>query len=410
MVVDEKMRKRMQDRIEALGRFSSSDGPGVTRLPFTDEYREAVLYLKKEMSDIGLKVKEDASGAVIGRLEGARKQAVVIGSHLDTVENGGRFDGQAGIVCGLAAIELLMQDKAVPPPYSVEIIATNDEEGVRFSSGFFSSKAMTGDWTMKEFYRQTDRNGISLYDAMLQYGLDPERVLHCKRPKEEVLCFIEPHIEQGRVLEEHKKEIGIVSGIVGIHRMMVTISGRPDHAGTTPMHMRRDAVNASAKVISMLEDIANHYEDMVITCGFISASPNVINTIAGEAHFSIDMRSLKEEDLKQAFSDIMEVLRLVAEKTKTGYAVGDTLYQKPLLMDKTLSSYLEELCCSNGYSWERIKSGAGHDSLVIGRRWPAAMIFLPSAGGRSHCPEEFTDYESLAKAAVLLAGILEKLK
>lgn len=396
-------------RIEELGAFSTGEGKGVTRLPFTNEYRQATEYLKKEMLDLGLTVREDESGALIGRLEGRKKKAFIIGSHLDTVENGGKFDGLAGIVSGLAVIEILKAKGIKLPEYSIEIMATHDEEGARFSCGFFSSKAMVGDWTMKDFKSQIDKNGVTLYNAMVEYGLSPEKVLLSARPEDEVLCFIEPHIEQGRVLESSNTDVAILTGIVGMRRLIVTVRGRRDHAGTTAMNMRKDALNAAARMVAPFPEIAEKYKDMVLTCGYISALPNAVNTIAGEVEFSVDMRSMSQEDIAAATKEMYAHMDAMAKLTDTEYSVRETLYQKPLRMNSQLMDMMEKACENNSISHTIMHSGAGHDSLVIGKKWPVAMMFIPSKDGRSHCPEEFTDYKYITNSAIIVAEMAEKM-
>lgn len=388
--------------INKMSEFSEPDSIGTTRLPFTKEAKDAENYLISLMKDAGLSVRTDESGAVIGRLEGRRKETYLIGSHYDTVENGGNYDGIAGVLCGIEIARMLANEALLE--YSLEIIATNDEEGARFSGGFFSSKAMLGEWTTEELKKQKDKNGISIYDAMLEYGLQPEQLHKAKRDINDIKGFFEIHIEQGPVLEAAGVDIGVVKTIVGMERLLVTVYGRADHAGTTPMNMRKDALEFAAKVIGMVGDCARRYTDTVATVGHVNVSPNVVNTIADKVEFSLDIRSPVWKNVENVLFEINRIL--------SGYTHCDrqeTLIVKPADMNRDFCKMLSEAAEKRGYSWQEINSGAGHDSLPIGKAIPTAMLFVPSIGGRSHCREEYTNPESFEKAVLVLYDVVKVL-
>ncbi|MEQ8197346.1 MAG: M20 family metallo-hydrolase [Clostridiaceae bacterium] len=391
--------------LKALSRFTSTHDNGVTRLPFTKEAKEAVEYLQNEMKKIGLETRIDESGAVIGRLEGQEDGTIIIGSHYDSVRYGGEFDGIAGVVCGIETARLL-KEKDIKPKYSLEIIGTNDEEGARFKSGFFSTKAMLGQLTVSHLKNLKDADNISIYDAMKEYGLDPESINEAKRDLKNIKSFLEIHIEQGPVLEKHGSDIGIVDTIVGMQRYIVSIQGRADHAGTTPMDMRIDAVESAAKIISVIGDIARGYRNAVATVGSIKVLPNEINTIAQEVIFSIDIRSTKQETIESIYEEILEIIKLTTRKYNSKYSITNTLNVRPVDMNEKLKEKIEESCKKRNFSYEHINSGAGHDSLPMADAVDTAMIFVPSKGGRSHCKEEFTSYEHLAKAAVAALDVI----
>lgn len=395
----------IEKHLKVLSRFTSTINNGVTRLPFTKEARDATEYIKKEMEKIGLKTRIDESGAIIGRLEGKEKKTIIIGSHYDSVINGGEFDGIAGVVCGLEVARLL-KEKEFIPKYSLEVIGTNDEEGARFKSGFFSSKAMLGQLSVSDLKNLKDTNNISIYEAMKKYGLDPESISSAARNLDDIKGFIEVHIEQGPVLENNKKDIGIVDTIVGMQRYMVNIHGRADHAGTTPMNMRIDAVEAASKIISNIGDIARLYKDAVATVGSIKVLPNEINTIAENVTFSIDIRSTNKESIDYIYKKIMVLIEEVTSAYDSGFEITNTLSVNPVNMNDNFKKRIEDSCIKRKFSYQHINSGAGHDSLPMADSVDTALIFVPSKAGRSHCKEEFSKYEHLAKATLVALDVI----
>lgn len=394
--------RNLEREIREMSVFSAPDSAGTTRLPFTHEAKDAAEYIMERMKEAGLAVRTDESGAVIGRREGRRKETYIIGSHYDSVENGGNYDGIAGVLCGIEIARLFAGCQDME--YSLEIIATNDEEGARFSGGFFSSRAMLGQWTPEALKQQKDRNFVSIYDAMKEYGLNPEEIGSAKRDLSGIKGFFEIHIEQGPVLEANHKDIGIVKTIVGMERRMITVYGRADHAGTTPMDMRKDAVEQAAKVIARIGDCARKYPETVATVGCINVTPNAVNTIAEKVEFGLDVRSPVRKHIKAVMTEIQNML-----SRNTVFAVQKTLSEEPVEMDGEFRRMLTDAAQERAYLWQEINSGAGHDSLPIGRVIPAAMLFVPSIGGRSHCPEEYTEPEALERAVLVLSDVVKKL-
>jgi allantoate deiminase len=400
MIMINEIAINIEKHLKALRKFTSTSGNGVTRFPFTKEAKMTVIYLEEEMNKLGLKTRVDESGAIVGRLEGKEKRTIIIGSHYDSVKYGGEFDGIAGVVCGLEVARLL-KEKDFLSKYSVEIIGTNDEEGARFKSGFFSSKAMLGQLTVSDLEEFKDADNISIYDAMKEYGLNPEAICGAKRNLDDIKAFLEIHIEQGPILEKHGKDIGIVDTIVGMQRYMINIQGRADHAGTTPMDMRIDAVEIAAKIISNVGDIARTYKNAVATVGSVKVLPNEINTIAQNATFSLDIRSTKQESVNSIYEKIKEQIENITSIYNSKYSITNTLCVNPVDMNEGLKEKIEESCIKRNFLYEHINSGAGHDSLPMAEVVDTAMIFVPSKDGRSHCREEFTSYEHLAKATLV---------
>lgn len=404
----EKIANQIDRRVSELATFSEDDA-GVTRFPFTTAARGAVLYLQNYMAEVGLQVYEDSSGAVIGTLPGKSATTVVVGSHYDSVKHGGRFDGIAGVICGVE-LGRLLREKKIELPYTLQIVGTNDEEGVRFGDGFFSAKAFLGQWTVGDLKERYDHNGISIYEAMEKYGLQPKQIADAAWDLNRIRAFIEIHIEQGPILETHEKEIGIVTGIVGIRRYKVTIKGRADHAGTTPMNMRQDALLGAAAVIAMVPELCAHRMDTVATVGSCNVLPNTVNTVAENVVFELDMRSLEELNLVSMENQFSHILKEITEKYNVQYIIQTVLQVQPVRMDKKLQNLLTESAANRRFSSMYLHSGAGHDSLPIGRVLPTAMLFVPSEQGRSHCPEEKSSTQNLAKAVITLYDAIQKME
>lgn len=400
--------KNIQKYLETLSTFTATPGNGCTRLPFTKEARQAADYLKSVMSEIGLEVHEDQAGNVIGVLAGEDPEApaLVVGSHFDTVINGGNFDGLAGIVTGLEIARLLKANN-VKLKRNFVVIGFNDEEGMRFGTGYFGSKAMLGQITIEDLHRYKDKDDISVYEAMKEYGLVPEDVLQAKQDLSKIKAFIELHIEQGPVLDQKNIEIGLVDCIVGIQRYIVTVKGRADHAGTTPMDMRMDAVEAATKVISKIPDWAREKgEGTVATTGFVKVLPGGMNIVAEEVQFSIDIRSRNNDSINDIVSKIREELDKACKENGTSWTMDNKLTIDPVNLNEDMLSKLQKYCEAHGYSYQRMLSGAGHDALAIAQVIDTVMVFVPSKDGRSHCPVEWTDYEDIAKAVSIVYDLI----
>ena len=372
-VAIEEVTGRIAENLECLKRFTATPGDGCTRLPFTKEARDAVNYLREVMTEAGLEVHEDEAGNVIGILKGENPDlpCVMMGSHYDSVVNGGDFDGIAGVVCAIEAARQLKDEYC-------------------------------------KHYKDSD--GISIYDAMKGYGLDPEKIEDAKWPEGSIGKFLELHIEQGPVLDAKNIEIGLVDCIVGIQRYMVTVNGRADHAGTTPMDMRLDAVDAATKVISKIPDWAREKADgTVATIGYINTIPGGMNIVAEKCEFTVDIRSKSNDNINDIANRIRAALDREVKAMGGSYDIDTKLVIEPVMLDEGMLDIMEEDCKARGYSYMRLPSGAGHDALEIGQVLPTVMIFVPSKDGRSHCPVEFTKYSEFAKASVVMTGLAKKL-
>ena len=390
--------------LDALQEFTATPGCGVTRFPYSKEARDACSYLKKLMEAVGLAVRMDNSGAVIGRLEGKSPATIMIGSHFDSVKHGGAYDGIAGVVCAIEVARLL-KESGVELGYSLEVIATNDEEGARFNVGLFTGKVLLGQLNSEDLKAQVDADGVSVYQAMAAYGLKPEEIAEHKR--DDIKAFIEIHIEQGPVLEAEHKEIGIVDVIVGIKRARIRINGRADHAGTMPMHMRKDALEQATKVISKIGDRARLFRNCVATVGYLQVEPNVMNIIPQSVTFVVDIRGVDEETIMTQYYSLLADLDKMSLESGLTYDVENLLYAEPVRMDEEIKGHFETSCIERQYDYMHLPSGAGHDAQIFGAQLPAAMLFVPSAGGRSHCPEEKSEAKDLAKAVLVAYDALQ---
>ena len=400
--MDTSIGKRIDKQLQELQEFSAG-GPGVTRLPFTAAARDATDYLRQHMEEMGLKTYRDTSGAVHGLRPGKIPQRIVVGSHYDSVKGGGPYDGIAGVVCAMEAARLLDgQDLQ----HTLEVVALNDEEGIRFDGAYFSSKALLGHLTVDELKTNRDKDGMSIYEAMQAIGWDPERIGETHWDLNQIRCFLEMHIEQGPVLEQQHCDLAIVDGIVGLLRYEITLHGQANHAGTTPMAMRHDPLAAAAAIITAVETAACQQPGAVATVGFCTVAPNALNTIASQVTFSVDIRSRHQADIT-AISDKIkaELTRATAQRGVT-YDLKTTFAMDPVDMDETLQAYLRQAAEKNGCTHMDLSSGAAHDSQLMALEIPTAMLFVPSHNGMSHCPQEYTPTEYFVKAVHVLADTI----
>ena len=403
--------QRVQSDLQYIKEFTATPGNGCTRMPFSQETRYTAEYLKKIMADAGLEVREDCVGNVFGVRPGKDRSlpCIMVGSHYDSVYNGGDYDGIAGVI---SAVELarLLRDESVQLPCDFVAAAFMDEEGCRFGTGYFGSKCMMGQMTVEECRHYKDKNDISVYDAMKEYGLVPEHLEQAAWPEGSIGHYIELHIEQGPVLDAEKTELGFVDCIVGIQRYIVTVCGRSDHAGTTPMNMRQDAVDIAAKVISRIGDMARaEGSGTVATVGYMKVTPSAMNVVAEKVDFSIDIRSAESSIIDKIASQIQRELEVETQKTGASFFIDTKLTIEPVCLHQGMLDIMEESCRRRGFSFRRMPSGAGHDALAIGQSIDTVMLFVPSKDGRSHCPAEYTPYEDFSKGISVLYDLIRKL-
>jgi allantoate deiminase len=391
------LKERIEEHIEQISQYTATPGRGTTRLTYSQEDLKSRNYLKEKMKEYGLQVHEDGFGNIFGKLEGliADAPSVMIGSHFDSVPHGGSYDGPAGVVAALEVAALFAKN-GLKPKYPLEVVALVEEEGTRFGGGLMGSRGMVGLLDEEEFKLLKDQNGISTVEAMTDIGLDPS--LPKKRDPKTMKAFLELHIEQGPILEEKEIPIGVVEAIVGLTQLEVTVKGQAGHAGTTPMDRRADALVTASKIISQLPGLSNEEgEGTVITVGRLNVYPNGANVIPDQVVFSVDIRSGKEENVLNV---IEKTNNLIASFTGNGIetSVEQLLYIQPKELHPEVCSLLKERSSELGIQYCSINSGAGHDAMVLSDFTDVGMLFIPSRNGLSHCPEEWSDSEDIARA------------
>jgi len=341
--------------------------------------------LRQWMEAAGMTVRVDAIGNIRGLLQSPHSDAprIIIGSHLDTVPNAGAFDGILGVVLGIAVVEELQGHRL---PFSIEVIGFSEEEGVRFSKPFLGSLAVVGKLD-EETLRRKDQDGVSLTNAITHYGLDPAR-LPAAVLSEDAFAYLEFHIEQGPVLESEDAPLGVVEALVGQTRVQFIFDGQANHAGTTPMYLRHDAMAAAARWIVAVEEYAVSHKGLVATVGKLEASPGAGNVIAGRVKTSLDVRHAQDEARHTAVTALVESASSFAGVRGVKVTTHIEMDQPAVPLDPHLTTRLHNAASKLGFSNRRMTSGAGHDAMILAPSIPSAMLFLRSPGGLSHHPDE----------------------
>ena len=368
--------------LQEAARIGADDG-GVSRFAWSPELAEANAWLVERLEELGLEAEIDQAGNVLGRWDEGEGTAVLIGSHLDTVPSGGRYDGALGV---LAALEVARSLKRAGATLRrpLWVVSFNDEEGGRFQTGMLGSRAFVGDLDLEDWRSR----GVP--DAMAAAGFDFDRLAEA-RGIDRVGAYLELHIEQGPVLEQEGIDIGIVTAISGLLGFRVRLTGEANHAGTTPMASRRDALAGASRVVLALRDEARDRGDMTANVGILSVAPGGFNVIPGTAEFTIDVRAGHAEAFARAERFVHETLERVTNQEQLGLEVAETHRKQPTPLDPELQDVLAEAAEAEGATVRRMPSGAGHDAMVLAKYVPAAMLFVPSRAGISHSPDEFTD-------------------
>ncbi|ASS92881.1 Zn-dependent hydrolase [Peribacillus simplex] len=387
--------ERIEKQINDLSEFTSTPGKGTTRLTYSKEDLLSRNYIKNKMIEYGLTVQEDGFGNIFGKLEGTLKDApsVLVGSHFDSVPNGGAYDGPAGVIVALEVAALFAENQ-LTPKYPLEIVALIEEEGARFGGGLMGSRGIVGTLSEESFKNLRDKEGITTIEAMSKIGLDFS--LPKRRNPNSIKAFLELHIEQGPILEEKNIPIGVVEAIVGLTQLEVTIEGKAGHAGTTPMDRRTDALVAAAQIISQLPSFAiEEGEGTVITTGRLHVLPNGANVIPNKVVFSVDIRSSKEEHINNVIKRVKDLIESYHEKGIHTTA-EQLLYMPPKVLSNEIKALFKDKSSDLEIPYCSINSGAGHDAMVFSDVTDVGMLFVPSKAGLSHCPEEWSDARHLA--------------
>ncbi|MCE4042508.1 MAG: allantoate deiminase [Lysinibacillus fusiformis] len=403
----------IQSTFESLDKkftgFGGLEQGGITRLLYSQEWNDAVRELEKTFKEEGLEASFDDIGNLTGRLVGSKypEETILTGSHIDTVVEGGHLDGQFGILAALVAVKYL-KAKHGQPLRSLEVLSLAEEEGSRFPYTFWGSKNFFNLAKKSDVETIADAEGIKFEDAMRKSGFDYRKTNDVRN---DIKAFVEIHIEQGKVLETENKTIGVVNGIVGQKRFTINLKGEANHAGTTPMSLRRDTVVAYSEIVSDLTKRAREIgEPLVLTFGHITLVPNTVNVVPGEITFSVDCRHIDQQILNDFAAEIEDKIRLVAEANSMTYDIHLWMDEAPTLMDKKIVQIIEQAAKNNvGNQYKVMPSGAGHDSQIFAQYVPTAMLFVPSIGGISHNISEETKIEDLVKGIEVLSDVLYEL-
>ncbi len=395
--------------LEGLNRFTDEPGK-LTRLYLSPAHRQAAEWTLGAMEVAGLSAHIDAAGSVQGRREGPVPggPCVMIGSHIDTVKDGGRFDGNLGVVAGILVAQAL-RDAGIALPFALEVIAFGDEETVRFPTSFSTSAALVGRYD-EGWFSARDSEGVILRDALVGFGGDPDGIPALARKPGSIKAYLEIHIEQGPVLEAQNEPVGIVTAINAQKRARVRVTGEAGHAGTVPMALRKDALTAGAEMALALEAIAAAHENAVGTVGVFRPDPGATNVVPGALDFTIDFRAPKNETLASMDAAIGERFAAIAARRGVGLTMTPYSHDQATPMAEALQDALAAGIARTGsnLSARRLPSGAGHDAMIMARLCPAAMLFVRNEKGISHSPlENMTEADAGVAIRVLLETVLE---
>jgi allantoate deiminase len=392
-------------RCKQLASFSD-DRQGILRTFLSPAMRDCHRLVSQWLTAAGAEVSVDAAGNLRGFYAPAKSDSprLLIGSHLDSIPNAGAYDGILGVLLAIALLESLEKRRL---PFAVEVVGFSDEEGVRFGKPFIGSRALVGRFD-EDLLNCQDMNGITVRAAIENFGLNPAEIPRAAITGD-TLGYLEFHIEQGPVLEWRQRPLGVVECIVAQTRVEFVFSGSSNHAGTTPMHLRRDALAGAAEWIVAVERTAQNSPGLVATVGQIEANPGAVNAIAGTARVTLDVRHASDEICAQAAEQLVRQAQEIAERRALTLSWNDLLRQKAVKMDAFLVDQIEEAIRAVGCEPLRMVSGAGHDAMILAEKVPAAMIFLRSPGGISHDPAETVKMGDVSKALECGLQLLEQL-
>jgi hydantoinase/carbamoylase family amidase len=400
----------LHDAIAELATYNDDPAAGgITREVFTPTYERSVEYVSELMRDAGLEVRRDAFGNLYGRLEGADPAlpCVRTGSHVDTTLNAGRYDGVVGVLGAIDAVASL-HDRDLAR--AIEVVAFAGEEP-RFGAGCIGSRAVIGELSRAGLDRMVDRDGVSLASALAGAGFDPDAIGAAVWDPAGVHAFVELHIEQGIVLESSGTQIGVVTAIAAPHDLRITLQGAATHAGATPMNLRHDALAGAAEAMVQLEKLAvgSPSGTTVGTVGVLRVRPGAINVVPGEVELDVDVRDSDRAARQAVVDGLIAVLGMLATRRGLTAVVDEIVRDEPAACAGAVIEAADAACERLGVTSRHMISGAYHDALILARRVPVGMLFVPSAGGISHHPDEHTDPEDIDRGAAVLAEVLASL-
>ncbi|MGD1896748.1 MAG: Zn-dependent hydrolase [Phormidesmis sp.] len=396
---------RLNQALEDLAQIGKQPDNTIKRMAFSPEDLKARSQLTEWMEAAGMNVRIDAGGNVIGRYPGIEREAPALatGSHIDTVFSGGRFDGSLGVIAGLEIVRVL-QENELQLHHPFEVIAFADEE-----RSMVGAKAMAGT-APKDPARYDTVDNEHIQTCLERAGGNWKDLASARRSQDDIVCFVELHVEQGGILEAIERDIGVVEGIVGQQRHRITIEGRTNHAGTTPMNMRRDALTTASHLILAIEDMAKHFPgEPVATVGTLKIWPNSINTVPGKVELSLDIRDLSPDVIAHMIEQLRRKIETVAVASRTRIRIRPELEVEPTPASTAIQALIVESCEEAGLTYTHLPSRASHDAQEIGRFTDMGMIFVPSKEGISHSGDEYTSPAQCTQGANILLKTLLKL-
>lgn len=398
-------KERLEDKIMTFSKFGDTGKGGITRFSLSSAALEAREEFCKRCEALGMTIKTDDMANIYATLKGEEDlPAMMSGSHIDSVKQGGNYDGILGILTALEAVETIVGEN-IPHRHPITVVVWTNEEGARFEPAMMSSGVITGKFDKDKMLASKDKEGTTFKEALEASGYLGEEANRMK--PEENIALVELHIEQGPMLEANNKDIGVVEGVCGMINYEFTLIGQADHAGTTPMPYRKDALYAAVKTIQYLHDELDQLDKkLVYTTGKISAHPNIHTIIPDEVKFTLDARHQDPEVIKQVVA-IIKAIPEVVEKCEVSYE--EAWSRKTVSYESEYVDFVEESAEEYGYSSMRMYSGPGHDAQFIADVIPTTMIFVPSVKGHSHCEKEFTPIEACLKGANVLLQTLLKI-
>ncbi|WP_134698618.1 allantoate deiminase [Ammoniphilus sp. YIM 78166] len=403
------LQNRIEEMVQWLAQFGADPEGGVTRLLYTSSWVEAQRALELKMKEMGLKTCYDEVGNLYGRLlsDQSAEGSILTGSHVDTVKCGGKYDGAYGILAGMLALQYLKETYGAPSR-SLEVVSLCEEEGSRFPLTFWGSSNITGTAPVDKLNEVKDSRDIPFITAMKEAGFGLGH--YCSPRREDVVSFIELHIEQGAILERNQMPIGIVEQIVGQKRYTIECVGEANHAGTTPMAWRKDALRGASEMITAILEAADRVgAPLVATVGKMTVEPNVSNVIPNRTVFSLDIRHPHAKVLDAFGEEAISLCHSIGEARELRMKVEKHLDALPVEMDPDLLRRVEGICQDQSLPYTIMPSGAGHDAQMMARHYPTSLIFVPSHKGISHNPDEYTSKEDLAAGVKVLIELLYQL-
>ena len=397
-------------RIDKLAAISETP-EYLARIFLTKEHRAAADLILDWMRSAGMRAHLDAIGNVCGRYEGERPglPCLMLGSHYDTVRDAGKWDGPLGLITAISCVADLHK-RGRRLPFAIEVIGFADEEGVRFASTLLGSRAVAGTF-VESVLGTRDAAGISMRDALTQFGLDPHHIGAAARVRSELLAYIELHIEQGPVLEAQNLSVGVVTAIAGATRLAASLTGMAGHAGTVPMRLRRDALAGAAECIVAIEDFCKTDEGgLVGTVGYIHAAPGATNVIPGQVSFTMDIRASTDAHRKLAVADIVRQIEAIAKRRNLSLQLDVTHENRTVPCAPWLRAQVAEAIASEGFRVFELPSGAGHDGMAMIDIADVGMIFVRCRGGVSHHPDEHVELADADAGARVLLRLIENFR